>query len=375
MGSVFLRGRIWWIVYWRNGERFRESSKSEVREDALDLLKRHNGEIGRRPARTSLSALFDLVLDDYRENGRTSYEDVEQRIRLHLKPVFGDVRVDQLTTTAVRRFIRSRQVQKAANATINRELAVLSRALHLGLEHEPPLVGRLVKIRRLREDNVRAGFVDDLQYRALLRELPDYLKLVLVIAYHTGARKGELLSLRWNQVDLKAKQIRLNAGETKNREGRVLPIYGDMAPFLEMQRARQAKAERLQRIAHGAKQPARHSQPAANRSIFTDPDGRLILSFYKAWAAACDRAKIPGQLFHDLRRSAVRNMERAGIPRGIGMQISGHLTEAVYRRYAIVNDRDVMDAGRKLEAAMAGKKETPQNIPNPSVLKGLGRPQ
>lgn len=159
-------------------------------------------------------------------------------------------------------------------------------------------------------------------------ELPEYLRLLLVIAYHTGVRKGELLKIGKGQVDLKAAQIQLNPGETKNDEG-VLPIYGDMGPWLEMQvTTLEAKFPGCRWLFHEG--------------------GRQILSFRKAWASACKRAKVPGQLFHDLRRSAIRNMERAGIPRKVAMQISGHKTETVYQRYAIVSARDVRDAGAKL---------------------------
>ena len=78
-------------------------------------------------------------------------------------------------------------------------------------------------------------------------------------------------------------------------------------------------------------------------------DGKRVQSFRKAWASACTRAGVSGLLFHDLRRSAVRNMERAGIPRKMAMAISGHKTEEVYRRYAMVSPRDIRDAAAKME--------------------------
>jgi integrase len=75
-----------------------------------------------------------------------------------------------------------------------------------------------------------------------------------------------------------------------------------------------------------------------------------VLDLRKAWASACRKAGRPGVLFHDLRRSAVRNMEQAGVPRSVATKITGHKTESVYRRYAIVSDADLAAAAQKLAA-------------------------
>jgi integrase len=334
MGSVYQRGRRWWLSYWRDGQQFAESSKSEVREDALRLLKQRLGELAtntfRPPEKILISELLALVVQDYHENEKKSLRDVKNRIRSQVSPAFGSLRADRLTTGRVRKFIADRR-RHVSNGTVNRELAVLKRALSLGAQHDPPLVTKSVYIPHLKEANPRSGFVDDAQYRKLRDELPDHLKLLLVLAYHLGCRKGELLSLRWNQIDRRAKQIRLNPGETKSGPGRLLPIYGEMAAFIEMQRTRSRKLGKQ------------------STWVFTDGVGNLIQSFYKAWKSACDRAGLDGQLFHDLRRSAVRNMERGGISRRVAMQITGHRTESIYARYDIVNERDVMEAGKALE--------------------------
>jgi integrase len=78
--------------------------------------------------------------------------------------------------------------------------------------------------------------------------------------------------------------------------------------------------------------------------------GRPILSFYDAWRDACTRAQCPGMLFHDLRRTAVRNLERAGVPRSVAMELTGHKTESVYRRYAIVTESDLAAGVERLAA-------------------------
>lgn len=80
---------------------------------------------------------------------------------------------------------------------------------------------------------------------------------------------------------------------------------------------------------------------------------RQIGSHIKGWAKGCNNAGLAGLHFHDLRRSAVRNMERAGIPRNVAMAVSGHRTEAVYRRYDIVNSQDLRNAAAKMETYLS----------------------
>ena len=341
-GSVYLRGRIYWIAYWRNAQQFHESSKSEDPDEATDLLKRRLAEVvtgkfaGLVPGRVTIGNLLELLIDDYRENERRSLDTTKLRIEAHVRPFFGAMRAADLSTSHVKEYIRERRAAGHPNSTINRELSILRRAQQLGVQHDPPLINHAVYIPKLKENNTRNGFVDEEQYRALLSELPEYLKLLLVVAYHTGVRKGELLRLRVNQIDLKNNQIRLHAGETKNDEGRVLPIYGEM-------RAALADALDKRRL------EAKSTGEFPGMWLFRGEGGKRIRDFYHGWDSACERAGVPGQLFHDLRRSAVRNMERAGISRSVAMKISGHKTESVYRRYAIVSEQDIAEAGRKLE--------------------------
>jgi len=152
-----------------------------------------------------------------------------------------------------------------------------------------------------------------------------------VTAYHVGGRRGELTSIRWPQVDFNANQIRVHASETKNEEARTLPIYSEMREWLIM-----AKEIRDQRF------------PNCPWVFYTD-EGQRLYWFYKAWGSACTPAGVPELIFHDLRRSAVRNMERAGMPRKVAMFISGHKTENIYRRYDIVAHRDLADAAARMD--------------------------
>ena len=158
--------------------------------------------------------------------------------------------------------------------------------------------------------------------------------MLLVYGYHTGIRKGELLSIRLDQVNWQAKQITLSHGTTKNGEGRVLPIYGEMLPWTEM-----------------ALDDLKQNYPGCEWLFHRC--GRHIKDFRGSWETACEIAGVDESLFHDPRRCAVRNMELAGVARSVAMKITGHKTESVYLRYMIVSDRDMRAAGEKLARYIA----------------------
>ncbi len=159
----------------------------------------------------------------------------------------------------------------------------------------------------IRLDNARKGFFEEAEFRTLLTQLPEYLHAPMMFAYLTGWRlASEVLALTWNQVDLSAGTVRLEPGSTKNREGREFPVVAlpELQALLSEQRERTRKLERetgaiIQHVFHRR--------------------GDAIRSFRTAWRNACLRSGLVGMLAHDFRRTAVRNLERAGVPRSVAM--------------------------------------------------------
>ena len=325
----------WWIQYSRGGKIFRESAKTDNYADAERMLKRRQGEIvtgafaGLAPERIRISQLLDDELEDFKLNERKSYPAVESAIRLHLKPFFGDIRAAEFSTTLVKTYKTRRQAEEASNASINRELTMLKRAFNLGYQAEPPLVTKVPYIQRLPEKNVRTGFLEPEQYKGVRDQLPDHLKLLFVLGYHTGARLGELRRIRWPQVE--ATRIVLNVGTTKNGDGRSLPIYGEMAGWLLMAKETRDQFPDCPYVCHN------NGKPLGDSCV------------KKSWKTSCTAAGLPELHFHDLRRSAVRNMDRAGVPRPVAMKISGHKTESMYNRYNIVSEGDVAEVKNRME--------------------------
>jgi integrase len=150
------------------------------------------------------------------------------KVNKYLLPAFGKTKVINFRTAQLETYIKQRQ-KEASTATINREISLLRRGFNLGFQADPPMVTRVPHFPRLEEHNVRTGYVKPPQYKKLLIELPDELRLLFVFGYHVGVRKGALLRIRWEQVDLDAGFVYMEKKRSGKHVGRVLPIYSNMA--------------------------------------------------------------------------------------------------------------------------------------------------
>ena len=334
-GTIFRRGRIWYYAYFDGSKTRMVSSKSPHKAEAIKLRERilKQKMAGSLPdleaVKITCGELLDDVLRHVEENGKASTTKVWKLvIDANLKPFFGDLKAVKITTDKLREYRDERKAPGRSDATCNRELSILRTAFNRGRKCTPPKVDRMPYFPMVSETgNARQGFLTDEQYVKLRDALPDDLKPLFVTAYFTGVRLGELLAWQWEQVDWVQGFVTLQADETKNGHARAVPILkGDMQTWLKWA----------------------HEQANGCAYVF-NREGQQIKEFRSAWKNACTAAEVPELKFHDLRRTAVRNMRRAGVPQVVRMRITGHRTDSMERRYNIVDTDDIRSAKALME--------------------------
>ena len=351
MASLYRRpnSTYWWAKFRVGGKVVRVSTGLSKKRAAEDWLAIHAGKVA---AGEPLPVRLDRILfDELRSDLSTFYKatgalrhpaDAERRLK-HLDAAFGGWPAVNISPAAITAYAAKRLGEKVpirrdgqvvpgpntvAPATVNRELAVLKRLLRLAARN-----GKLLRVPvfdMLREAAPRAGFVDEVAFKSIARHLEPDVALAATIGFETAWRiQSEVLPLTWARADAHAGTIRLDAGMSKNGEGRVAFLGLETARMLAEQRQRVSGLEReLGRIIpevfpHLDKGPLR---------------GRRIREFRKAWYRACRQAGHPGVLLHDLRRSGVRSLIRSGVPERVAMTISGRKTRSVFDRHNIEGD-------------------------------------
>jgi integrase len=325
---------IWWAAFYLNGRLVRRSTKTEKKGVARRQLQHWEGnprEADPRHDRTTIEELAADFLNDYRTNGKKSLEQAEDRVNRLLK-TFGRRKVVSIKTPEIRQYIADRQAEGYANATVNRDMAALKRMFSLGMQAEKIIQAPYIP--RLDERNVRQGFLGDIEHLSVTSHLPFVLSVMADTARQFGWRKEELLTLQWTQVDLGAALLRLEPGTTKNDEGRYIVLTADLL----------AKLKKLWEETQAVEVKTGRKIPWVFHR-----KGKPVRNFYKAWKTACKKAGVGPRYFHDYRRTAVRNMEMVAVPRSVAMKITGHKTESVYRRYAIVDMAQLREATRRME--------------------------
>ncbi len=345
MGSLYRRkdSPYWWANFKDQfGVEHNESTKRKKHSDAKVYLSRREASVTRgdfyniRMEDTTYDHLADLLIQDYKFNKRKSTHHTEKRIEV-LSKHFTGVRAIMMPSM-IKPFILKMQDDGYANGYINRFISAIHRMFTLGYEHNPRLVPEIPRIKKLAEDNVREGFFEHEDYLKLHAALPRHLRLALTVAYVSGVRVGEVFSIKLEQVDFHSGAIRLGQLSTKNKQPRVFYLTGEhYAELLEQQ------------------YELEHRYPHCKSLIHRE--GKPVKSFKDSWKTACEKAGIPGKLFHDLRRTAARNMLNAGVPEKWAMYIGGWKTRSIFDRYSIVNEDNLKEASYRVTEYLAEKSK------------------
>ena len=282
------------------------------------------------PQGPTLGDLSDAYLQDYQVRQFRSRSTARGRVA-HLTAFFGRAaRAATFTTHQIRQYQLARRAAGAATGTINRETSALHRmgtlAVHWGwLDTVPGFPDRL------RENPPRQGFFEHPEYLAVRGHLPAPWQDILDLAYYSGWRKQEILGLTWEEIDMAGGVIRLSPARSKTLVGRILPISQPIAEALARRRARRDPDSPL--VFHR--------------------DGIPVRRWRTAWRTACQSAGVPTRFLHDCRRTAARNLIRANVPERVAMLLTGHKSRAIFDRYNIIHEQELLDAGDQLVAYLA----------------------
>ena len=308
------------------------------------------------PQGPTLGDLSDAYLQDYQVRQFRSQSTARGRTA-HLTAFFGRAaRAAALTTHQIRQYQLARRAAGAATGTINRETSALHRmctlAVHWGwLDTVPGFPDRL------RENPPRQGFFEHPEYLAVRAHLPAPWQDILDLAYYSGWRKQEILGLTWDEIDEAGGVIRLSPARSKTLVGRILPISPPIAEALARRRARRDPDSPL--VFHR--------------------DGIPVRRWRTTWRTACQAAGVPTRFLHDCRRTAARNLIRANVPERVAMLLTGHKSRAIFDRYNIIHEQELIDAGDQLveylaqqaQAAPARRRPHPVRTAGPRIAPPL----
>lgn len=367
-GSLYQKadGR-WMYAVMHKGKRLTKSLGTRDEDEALKNYQKVRNNFGGRIDRgelepsTSKTVTLDELLDEYlkhiKSNAHKSSDIIEGVInKVRKAREFGNGerairKVASLETADFKKY-RVRLVEGgASHSTVNNHFAYVRAALNLETKQTPSRVGKVPHVPIVRVNNARQGFLEYDDHESLLEVLPVSLKALFVIAFHSGCRLGEVLNMRWSDVDWRNRIVRLP--ETKNGKPRNLPFWGSIEAHLKQQKVYRDK----------------HYPECDHLFFWMDEDvhmdhggvkntpGKPISDLRGSWANAVKEAHklnpnvLENLLFHDLRRSGVRVMiQDAGIPEAQAMLISGHETRSMLERYNIVSLKNLQDAGARLDA-------------------------
>jgi integrase len=349
LGRIFRMpgSRFPWIAYCHRGKEHRESTGPAIREIerkhrkrlaedqtrkvAENVLKQRLKEIGAdalglrafvgpQQDRLTVSQMLDALEADFRLRGLKSLSQAKGHLR-DVRTRLGDLRAVDVSAETISRYIEQRLAEGKAPGTINRRTALLSEAFRLAIKRRQ--LSAMPQFQKLREDNARQGFFSSAEFFAVLAKVGDEdVACFLEWFFWTGMRPGEIRRLTWQAFDPETWTLRLHARDAKIGEGRIIALEGPLRTIIE---------HRVRKRRLGC-------------DLIFHRSGEKAGTFYKRWKKACLEAGVVGKIPYDLRRTAVRNMVRAGVPERVAMSISGHKTRAVFDRYNIVSEKDLRDA-------------------------------
>jgi len=339
----------YWISYrTRDGKQRRESVGAFKDldafsiDDAVDAMakrrvqKRERKLFDELPETTmTFTELTKWYLDLEKIKALASYDIIKIKLDIFNKE-FGGLIVSQIRPVELENYQAKRLKDGAKPATVDQEIGKARAMVYKAFDND--LVGgdTIKTFKRIKKmlkpgSDVRDRVLSGDEFERLLKHTTGHIKAVIMMGYFTGMRKGEILNLTWDKVDLKNRMIRLEAEDTKDREKRNIPICDELYSLL-------------------LSMPNRLHDSGQENHVFQFK-GEPIRDIRSGLRRACKKAKIEygrftkgGFIFHDLRHTFNTNMRKAGVAESVIMRVTGHSTREMFDRYNTIDESDTRQA-------------------------------
>jgi integrase len=319
--GLYKRGSVWWMSFSYQGRQIRRSTETTDKKLAQRILDKVKGEIAegkwfeKLPGEDrTFKEMMDKYMAEHSIPNKVSH-DRDKRSLLHLMPFFGDLLISEITPMRINEYKVTRRLEGATPATINRELALMKHAYSIAIrEWEWIQENPVKKVNMEKENNKRDRWLLPDEEKKLLEASPEWLKEIIIFALNTGMRLGEILSLRWNSVDMKRKTVVVL--RSKNNEKRTIPLNEKALGVLK---------KRLE-----------HSQLAKVDLVFYSNSYKEYdySNLEKAFRKAVKKAEIKDFRFHDLRHCFATKLIQSGVDLYKVQLLLGHKTPLMTQRYA-----------------------------------------
>jgi integrase len=264
----------------------------------------------------TFGVLMDKYMSEHSRPNKAS-SDRDERSLKHLKPVFEDILISEITPRMINEYKTSRRKEGASPCSINRELALMKHAFTLAMQEWECIAENPVKrVSMEKEPPARDRWLDDEEEKNLLEKSPEWLKRYIIFALDTGCRKNEIRFLTWENVS--SHNTVVNIFGTKTGERRSIPLTQRVCSMLQ------------------AMQKGKKIRSIKKDFVFTHPEGQQVNlhTLRSAFERACENAGIDNFRFHDLRHTFASRLAQKGVDPYTIQRLMGHKSFSTTQRYA-----------------------------------------
>jgi len=351
-GSVYLRktkqgNDRWYVDYRSDGNRVREvAQNAQSRAEAVLYLKERVSEALTRACsphvkkQITFTELGETYIENYAKSNKKSWKDDEYRIKANLEPFFGDMHLKDITPLKIERYRAERLKGTITKSTVNREITIMKRMFNLAIDWNFADVNPVLKVKLFSEkDTQKERILTEEEEEKLLKAVPDYLRPIIIAALNTGMRRGEILNLRWRQVDMKNRQIRVE--QTKSGKTRTIPINDALFQELQYEKALSGNSE----------------------YVFPNPKtGLPYTDVKKSFKKACSDVGIDDLRFHDLRHTFATRLLASGVDIVTVRDLLGHFSVRITQRYTHSNQDQKREAVQRLSGKVRKQSQSLENV-------------